>query len=124
KVPVSGHQVLSFGLAPDGRTATSFSRIGEEFAPRSFRSVYLLHTWDLATGRVLLRRSYPSDSSSHNFSPDAKIVAGYPPSVPQPVEKTVDGKPVSSRADPTMQLILWEVATGRQLLTLPQPESS
>ncbi len=124
KLPGSGHRVRSFGLALDGKTALSFSSIYDEVAPRSFREVYLLHAWDLTTGRLFHRQRHPSDLRSPSFYADAKIVAEYHHTPPVP-EKIVAGKPVPRPDDPgKTEVVVREVATGRRLLALPQPDWS
>lgn len=84
----------------------------------------LFHVWDLATGKVLLRRTDPSGFGLRLFSPDAKLVLtcigtdrigpggiGWVASagMPQPPGPST--------------VVLGDVATGRQILPLPQPDA-
>jgi WD40 repeat protein len=105
KLPKPAYSLQSLGLAADGRTAVSFS----------YRSVNgphpeLAHVWDLNTGRAQVRSSQRSHINFDCFSPDAKLMAGYV-STDRPVEAD---SPVA---------IVEEVATGRHILTLPQPDN-
>jgi RNA polymerase sigma factor (sigma-70 family) len=95
------------GLAVDGRTATSLSS-------RPNQPNALLQIWDLATGQPLVRRVSKSPIDFTAFSPDAKLMAVYV----ETVRQTKEGEVVPG----TTTVIVEEVAIGRQVVALPQPE--
>src|SRR5262249_3893507 len=94
-IPVArkGSPVLAMALSPDGRRVTSVSETGA-----GLRTVI---AWDVAPGQRLLQREGqpPSFDNVLPFSPDSTLVP-----------EVSDG-----------QLRLYEVTTGRLLLTLEPP---
>jgi RNA polymerase sigma factor (sigma-70 family) len=113
-----GYQVLSLGLAADGRTAASWSATG-------MRERALFHVWDLATGEARVRRADPSGPGLRLFSPGAEQVL----SCDATGDDGTGGMGSMMGAGGTAQplgpsaVTLRDTATGRQLLPLPQPES-
>jgi RNA polymerase sigma factor (sigma-70 family) len=106
------YHVVSLALASDGRTAASWSAT-------SMRERALFHVWDLATGEARVRRADPSGFGLQLFSPDAKLVLscnGTNPGGAFPSEM-ICPLGVSST------VVLRDVATGRKILPLPQPDS-
>jgi WD40 repeat protein len=99
------YSLHALGLAADGRTAASFSYRSQE-GP----SPELFQVWDMASGQVLVRGSPRSRVYFDSFSPDGELMAGYV-STDKPVESD---SPV---------VIVEEVATGHQVVTLPQPDN-
>jgi WD40 repeat protein len=114
-LPEPGYAVYCLGLAADGSTAASFS-YGSRRTPAA-----LLHVWDLATGKALVRRSAETlyqNLEVLQFSPDLKAYVTVVGPVVQPHES-------AEHADPrpgTSRVVLKDVATGRELLALPQPD--
>jgi hypothetical protein len=129
------HQILQMKLAPDGRTATTLCN-----GPSS-----LLHIWDLDSGRILFRRPHTGQVHTCIFTPDARMLVSMnyvedlggnesgaamgaaPRAKDKGWEKGKAGGggaggegPVAS-GPPKTVVVLEEVATGRELLTLPQP---
>jgi RNA polymerase sigma factor (sigma-70 family) len=98
-----GNQILYLGLAPDGRTAATLST-----ADKAARS--RLHVWDLDSGRALVRRERASRADATTFSGDARVLVGT-----REVQDAAGGPPRTV-------VVLEEVTTGRELLTLPQPD--
>jgi dipeptidyl aminopeptidase/acylaminoacyl peptidase len=119
------------GLAPDGRTAATVSS-GD---PSS------IHVWDLESGRMLVRQPNPDNPYSGAFSPDARMLVsprpmhdfagmmsgagkgGAPP--PKDLERRKAGpreKGAAPLGPPRTVVVVREVTTGRELLTLPQPD--
>jgi RNA polymerase sigma factor (sigma-70 family) len=97
-----GNVILHLGLAPDGRTAATLST-----ADKASRS--RLHVWDLDSGRMVVRRERASRADVATFSRDARmLVSARDLQVDHPGANTV--------------IVLEEVTTGRELLTLPQPD--
>jgi WD40 repeat protein len=117
------YQVLCMALAPDGSAAAFSFRGGPQDAkkPRS-----LLHVWDSATGKVLSRR--PVDSPDNNlevrlFSPDLRAYVKY--TDPASLAAAAKADPGDKKPLPpsgTSLVELKDVATGRPLLALPQPD--
>jgi RNA polymerase sigma factor (sigma-70 family) len=107
------YHVASLALTTDGRTAVTWSANG-------MRERALFHVWDLATGEPLVRRADTSGLALHLFSPDAKLVLscnGNDSEGAWPIGRIRPLSGVSSN------VVLREVATGRQHLPLPQPDS-
>jgi WD40 repeat protein len=100
KLTEPGCHISSLGLAADGRTAASFSY--RDGSP-------LFHVWDLATGKAFIRPGNKSEINFGSFSPDAKLILRY-----------VDSNVEITKA--TNVIVLEEVATGRQVLTLHLPD--
>jgi hypothetical protein len=105
KLPRPAYNLHALGLAADGRTAVSFSYRSQE-GP----SPELSQIWDMASGQVLVRGSPRSRVFFDSFSADAELMAGY----------VSTNKPVESDSP---VVIVEDVATGRQVLTLPQPDN-
>jgi RNA polymerase sigma factor (sigma-70 family) len=126
-----GPQVVRLGLAPDGRTAASFCSPFD-------RKGAQVHVWDLESGRALFCRPSSDEGYTGSFSPDARLLLtprqwydsagektarmGGPPKDGQkrkarPLEK--DGAPAGPLRT---AIVVREVATDRELLTLPQPD--
>src|SRR5262249_25576128 len=77
--------------------------------------------WDLAAGKALLRRAEKGRLYPYLFSPDAKVVLGSRDVRPPLTAKTA--KTEKPELVPgTTEAVLREVATGRPLLALPQPD--
>ncbi len=120
-----GHQIFWLGLAPDGRTAATFC------SPCNGQPS-LVHVWDLESGKILVRQPNTDQPFGGTFSPDARMLVTtrqmYEPAgdksamkdkqkrKAQPHEKA--GAP---SGPPRTTVVVREVATGRELLTLPQP---
>jgi RNA polymerase sigma factor (sigma-70 family) len=97
-----GNQVLQLGLDPDGRTAATLSKADKASCSR-------LHLWDLDSGRTLARRERSSRPDVPTFSHDGRmLVSTRELQVDHPGASTV--------------VVVEEVTTGRELLTLPQPD--
>jgi WD40 repeat protein len=115
--PLPGYQILTLGLASDGRTAASFSYCSRE---RKDKPQALLHIWDLTRGRAQLRRPAQTPSLNNEvllFSPDARTyISHLVGSLGSGVETT---EPSVSPGG-TDRVGLRDVATGRLLLTLPE----
>jgi RNA polymerase sigma factor (sigma-70 family) len=115
------YQVVCFGLAADGRTAASFShRAGAIWADGKVREARsLFQIWDLATGNALfLKPGKASNKEVEQFSPDAKILLQYIDTQIIPTDGGGGYIPVPGYT----HAVLREVATGRRLLALPQPD--
>jgi RNA polymerase sigma factor (sigma-70 family) len=111
------YQVRSLVLAADGRTAASWSATG-------LRERALFHVWELATGKALVRRADPSGFGLRLFSPDAKVVLsciGTDPVGPGGMGDSVASTGMPQPSPSTV--VLSDVASGRQILPLPQPDS-
>jgi WD40 repeat protein len=113
-----GYRVLCLGVTADGSTAAAFScRVGPA---KAGEPQYLLHTWDLTTGKVQCRR--PVDSPNQNlevraFSPDLRAYVSLldPTSVPT--------MPANATIPPGTTLVEFKgLASGRHLLVLSQPD--
>jgi WD40 repeat protein len=116
RIPRAGH-VLALGLAPDGKTAATWSR-AVNGAARVF------DVWDLATGKGLSSRSDTSPVSlPPTFSPDGRLA----------LENLYESRPAGAapaagRGAPAgggltlAGVLLSEVATGREVLRLRQPD--
>src|SRR5207253_1546983 len=78
-----------FAVSTDGRTAASLIET---------QKGNVVQLWDLATGRVLVSRTDSSGGAFPVFSPDARIVA--------------------FRTPRELQIVLQDVTTGKQLLSL------
>jgi RNA polymerase sigma factor (sigma-70 family) len=98
-----GNQILELGLALDGQTAATLSTADK--APRS-----RLHVWDLDSGRILVRRERATRADAAAFSGDARMLVST-----REVQDLASGPPRTV-------VVLEEVSTGRELLTLPQPD--
>jgi hypothetical protein len=117
------YQVLCMRLAPDGSAAAAFSfRVGPDDAKKPR---LLLHLWELTTGKVLSRR--PMDSPKHNrevclFSPDLRAYVTYtdPDAAAAAKAGPADNKTLPPSGASLVELK--DVATGRPLLALPQPD--
>jgi WD40 repeat protein len=112
------YQVLSLALAPDGRTAATWSVTG-------LRKRALFQVWDLATGKALVRRADPTGHGLRQFSPDAKFVLsciGTDPVGPGGMGGSMASTGMPQPFGPSA-VTLHEVTTGRQILPLPQPDS-
>jgi RNA polymerase sigma factor (sigma-70 family) len=128
-LPTLGRQILWLGLAPDGRTAATYcGQFNENPA--------LVHVWDLESGRILVRqpitdqvyegvfsangRLLVSPRPMHEFAGDKSADMGAMPNVRQ--NKKPQAKAGAAWGPPRTAVVVREVATGRQLLTLPQPD--
>jgi RNA polymerase sigma factor (sigma-70 family) len=112
------YQVRSFVLAADGRTAASWS-------VTPLRERALFHVWDLATGEALVRRADPSGFGLRLFSPDAKLVLsciGTDPVGPGGMGSSVASSGMTQPFGAST-VVLRDLAMGRQILPLPQPDS-
>ncbi len=96
------HQVIAFGMSPDGRTTCSYTR-----CDKPDRAVY--HLWDVPTGKPLARHAFARQPTFLAFSPDARQVLEYvaPPNSPFPSAK---------------QLVIRDLRTLRPVVTLSPPE--
>jgi RNA polymerase sigma factor (sigma-70 family) len=110
-------QFFALGLAPDGRTAaTVFS------GPTSWVQV-----WDLESGRILLRKPI-ADQPLGTFSPDARILVCPRYDVGGTTSREGMGgsgpgvQGTRPLGPPRTAVVVREVNTGRELLTLPQPD--
>jgi RNA polymerase sigma factor (sigma-70 family) len=125
-----GPQVAQLGLAPDGRTAASFC------GPFDGKPA-LVHVWDLESGRALLRRPSSDEGYSGTFSPDGRMfltprqwndLAGEKSAMMGgPLKDGQKGKAPLEKAGaaagpPRTAIVVREVATDRELLTLPQSD--
>jgi RNA polymerase sigma factor (sigma-70 family) len=120
-----GSQILWLGLSPDGRTAATFCN-GLNEQPS------LVHVWDLESGRTLVRQPNTDECFGGIFSADARTLvtlrmhdAGGDKSGAKmaagPAAK--GGKEKKGGAtNPRWSAVVREVATGRELVTLPQPD--
>jgi RNA polymerase sigma factor (sigma-70 family) len=116
KLPSRGSPIL--GMSTDGRIAATYTGTQK-------RSL-LVHVWDLATGRTLASRTEPLVVPFPLFSPDARIMALQLPDKTPPTNRTAGGTGPIPAATPSLaaqgrglHIILEDVATGKQLLTLP-----
>jgi WD40 repeat protein len=132
------HQILQLGLAPNGKTATTLCTAVNE--PSSS-----LHVWDLDSGRIVVRQPHPGQVHSNTFSPDARTLVttrafqelagaefmagkgGAMPAAPLPKDGEkrkagLHGKGAAPWNPPRTAVVVREVTTGRELLTLPQPD--
>jgi WD40 repeat protein len=115
------HTVLAVAVRPDSKTAVTWSRNLAQGPP-----VY--HLWDLATGNALMTRPDTSAGGSiPQFSPDGKFV------MEQIYEPAPDAAPAAGAGGGAGgapgyggaskgSVRLCEVATGREVFTLRQPE--
>ncbi len=126
-----GPQFLVLGLAPDGRTAATVG---------SGHPLSLVHVWDLESGRMLVRQPNADQAYLGTFSPDARMLvcprymhdlagaefgAALPAApLPKDGEKKAGpgGKGAEPKGPPRTVVVVREVTTGRELLTLPQPD--
>jgi WD40 repeat protein len=97
------------GLSSDGRTLTAYS---------SGPTAYHYHVWDFTTGRVLNHRPDTSGFSPSVFSADGKLAAGAHNTIT--FDEARKDKPFALQPEKTILII--NVMTGRQLLSLPQPD--
>jgi RNA polymerase sigma factor (sigma-70 family) len=104
--------IFALGLSADGRTAASLSNGG-------MKGGYLVHVWDLATGRALVSRRDESHLGTGDLSPDGKMAVAYASTLP-----VLPDKGLPRDDSNTTRVVLQDVATGRQLLVLPQPDRS
>jgi hypothetical protein len=113
-----GHTAYHVALAEDGRTAASLSVVGRQMRPDVYGMVNVVHVWELATGKALARRElgFSVGFEFLGFAPGVRGLAGSVSLLP-PLE-------VKAARDEsnTRQVVLQDVATGRRLLTLPQPD--
>ncbi|HEV3083538.1 MAG TPA: sigma factor-like helix-turn-helix DNA-binding protein, partial [Gemmataceae bacterium] len=118
------YRFTTFALSADGRTAASLSAGG--------KAGLMLETWDVASGRLMLSRMENPSRQWSLFSPDSKIMVGYldmQEGTVGPAAKKARPGPATMKAGGSetrygnTQVVLQEVATGRQLLTLPQPDN-
>jgi len=111
-----GRQVYRLALAADGRSVAAISNTG---GPNSNA---MIDVWDLESGRNLVHRPDPVQRSLTAFSPDAKTVLGH-----QQVFSAADVADPQAKAGTrkveATQVVLEEVATGRTLLTIAQPDN-
>jgi RNA polymerase sigma factor (sigma-70 family) len=125
-----GRQLFWLGLAPDGRTAATFANPLD-------REPAFVDVWDLDSGRRLSRRPNTDSPFGGAFSPDARLLVS-PRFVPDPaggkatakdggkMKAAPDAKAKAPAAEGPLKtlFVVREVATGRELLTLPQPDES
>ncbi len=105
------------GLSPDGRTLTAYSS-NVAFQLPSFD----YYVWDFTRGRVLSHRPDTSGFAPNIFSADGQVAAG---DVSGPmIEDNVKDKPRPPQPKAAKPIGIINVVTGRQLLTLPQPDQS
>jgi RNA polymerase sigma factor (sigma-70 family) len=116
------HHLLALGLTPDGATAVTF---GGEFNATGM----IYGVWNLATGKALTKR--PDASRVVNirlFSPDGQRVLEYVhgggPGAPAAGRGAGGPAGAGDRVPAPTLAVLSEVATGRHLLTLPQPDTA
>jgi len=82
---------------------------------------FLLHVWDLSTGKVLLRRPLESAGSVTGvrlFSPDLKTYLGHASRMPNPGP----ANPLAKLPHGTDVALIKDIATGQTLVVLPQPD--
>jgi len=121
RIPCAG-EVRALSVAPDGKTAATWS-LRLNVGSGGFNA------WDLATGKALSSRPDTSPVlSPPTFSPDGRLVLEflYEPRAHSPAPA---GAPAAglgmppARGGPTLVgVVLREVATGREVLTLRQPD--
>ncbi len=112
----SQYQVWNLAVSADGRRVTSISFYTspeEKDYPRA-----LLHRWDLATGKTLLRRPVSERHvPDEAFAPDAQSYLSYedppPPETKEDANQFVGGR---------SRVALHDVATGERRLALPLPD--
>jgi RNA polymerase sigma factor (sigma-70 family) len=102
-----GNQILQLGLAPDGRTAATLSTADKAACSR-------LHVWDLDSGRTLVRRERAGRAEVATFSGDARVLVS--------AREVQDLASPAPSGPPRTVVVVEEVATGRELLTLLQPD--
>jgi RNA polymerase sigma factor (sigma-70 family) len=119
----SSPQVIRLAVAPNGRTAASYSI-------QSDRKPDLIHVWDLESGRALAQRPSNDERSSGLFSPDARLRITlrqrYDPagdrSANEQKRNLPQEKAGAPAGPPRTTIVVREVATDRELPTIPQPE--
>jgi RNA polymerase sigma factor (sigma-70 family) len=126
-----GTQFVMLGLAPDGRTAATVCSGNPS----------LIQVWDLESGGMLVRKPIADNPHMGAFSTDARMLAcprrlaaaeswgkmGAMPAAPLPKDGEKKkpgpgGKGAAALGPPRTRVVVHEVATGRELLTLPQPD--
>jgi RNA polymerase sigma factor (sigma-70 family) len=116
RIPRAG-DVLALGLAPDGKTAATWGR------DPTGRGVF--DAWELGTGKGLSSRPDTAPVfSAPGFSPDGRLVAEYLyESRAGGAAPMAGGGGAPPKGGPALVgLLLREAATGREVLTLRQPE--
>jgi WD40 repeat protein len=109
----TANPILRLGLSADGSSAVSYSS-GSSEDPRPF-----LHIWDLPSAKALVRRSAETEQQEVQlFSPDLRTYLTYVDKAALSLVKSLEKVPPPG----TISAVLKEVATGRQILALPQPD--
>jgi RNA polymerase sigma factor (sigma-70 family) len=125
------HQILRLGLSPDGKTASTMCT--------AEGPVSLLHLWDLDSGRIVVRQPHYGQVFACAFAPgggvlattrqveeaggnDKAAMAGGPPAKDAGKMKAGAGTGGGAYSPPRTVVFLQEVATGRELVALPQPD--
>jgi len=110
-------------LVQNGQSIIAYSERRD--SPQQRRPYAFFHIWDIATKKRVLRRAAEEDRILA-LSPDARIYASYIDGSTGPRLPVKTGAPAKkSNTVPhtgPAQVVLKEIATGRRLLTLPQPD--
>jgi WD40 repeat protein len=109
-----GHMVQRLGLSTDGRTAACISRAPHRLQPNQLASEVRL--WDIATGRLLVRRETETWIHLIDLTPGATATIEDRGAPPPAMPANAPDLPGSNR------IVLRDLRTGRDLLTLPQPD--
>jgi RNA polymerase sigma factor (sigma-70 family) len=119
--PVSelrGHSVGHLGLSADGHTAVCISASPHELQPRHWGSVYEVHIWDLASGRLLGHRELGAMIHLLGITPGATALIERRDTLRPSSE---EGIPIRDEAN-SYQIVLRDLRTGRPLVTLNLPD--
>jgi RNA polymerase sigma factor (sigma-70 family) len=126
------HQILRLGLSPDGKTASTMCTAE---GPTS-----LLHLWDLDSGQMVVRQPHYGEVFACAFAPGGRVLAttrsvqdaagnrtaemgGDPPAkAPGKMKAGAGPGDTAAYSPPKTVVFLQEVATGRELVILPQPD--
>jgi WD40 repeat protein len=109
----SSYSARLLGLSADSRTLTVFSTRSGINKPETLQ----YHVWDFATGHIISHRPETSGFWPTIFSPDGKLAAG---TLRTATVDEIKDKPVEPTA--AKPIVILNVITGRQLLSLPQQD--
>jgi RNA polymerase sigma factor (sigma-70 family) len=112
------HHVLALGVAPDGKTATTWGRNPNQGPP-------VFHVWDLATGRAVVERADLSGSGEiPQLSPDGRLALRslYEERAGDPARMPGAGGAPGGMTRVCVAVLLDDVATGREVLRLAHPD--
>jgi WD40 repeat protein len=114
-----GHSAHHVGLAADGRTAVSVSSQTRQMRPNAFGTVNVVDVWDVASGKAVARRElgYGHEVNFIGLAPGVRTLAISVSSLPPLQEK------IQRDESNTYQVLIQDVLTGRNIVTLPQPDS-